>query len=360
MPLVSHFPLPTFNDLRDRGHQVLNLSQARCQDIRELHIGFLNMMPDAAFQVTERQYLGLIGSCNQIAQFYIHPFTIPGLERGPETTKYIDTFYTDFDTVVSEGLDALIITGANVTQPDLTTEPFWPALTEVVEWASETVTSVMCSCLASHALVEMLYGVKRRGLDRKRWGVYQHFHKDRSKPHPLLRDMNTKFDIPHSRWNTLDLEEVEKAGLKVLVVSSEDDVHLATSPDGFRFIFSQGHPEYDINSLLKEFKREVYRFSAGERVTFPPYPQHYFDENAQKIGREIERHVRALKANGEQFEIDDFPEERFKPLLHNTWCDSGKAVFNNWLGLVYQLTHVDRRRPFLEGVDPNNPLGEFR
>lgn len=357
MPLVSHFPLPTFQDLESRGHQVVRLDQARHQDIRELHIGFLNMMPDAAFQVTERQYLGLIGACNQIVQFFVHPFTVPGLDRGSETKSYIDQFYTDFQRLKNEGLDALIITGANVTQPDLTTEPFWEPLKEVVEWAKETVTSVMCSCLASHALVEMLYGVKRRRLDRKRWGVYRHIHRDRTTTHPLLRDVNTMFDIPHSRWNTLDLEDLESAGLKVLVVSCEDDVHLATSPDGFRFIFSQGHPEYDINSLLKEYKREVFRFAAGERPTFPPFPENYFNYDCERLGRETERITRKMKKLGSELSLDDFQETEFESHLHNTWGDSGKAVFNNWLGLVYQLTHLDRCRPFLQGIDPGNPLG---
>jgi homoserine O-succinyltransferase len=356
MPLVSHFPLPTFDKLESRGHQVVQLDQAQHQDIRELHIGFLNMMPDAAFRVTERQYLGLIGSCNQIVQFYVHPFTVPGLERGPDAQDYIEKFYRDFASIKAEGLDALIITGANVTQPDLTSEPFWEPLKDVVEWAQETVTSVMCSCLASHALLEMLYGVKRRRLDRKRWGVYRHIHRDRSRPHPLLRDVNTMFDIPHSRWNTLDIEDLEEAGLKVLVVSKEDDVHLATSPDGFRFIFSQGHPEYDINSLLKEYKREVFRFSRGERPTFPPFPENYFNYDCERLGRETERVTRKFKKLGKDLTLDHFKEAEFEVQLHNTWGDSGKAVFNNWLGLVYQLTHLDRRRSFLDGVDPDNPL----
>lgn len=356
MPLVSHFPLPTFAELKQRGHQVLDLNQARHQDIRELHIGLLNMMPDAAFQVTERQYLGLIGACNQIVQFFVHPFTLPGLERSEETRRYIDDYYTSFEQIRSQGVDALIITGANVTQPDLTQEPFWQPLQEVVEWAAETVTSVMCSCLASHALVEMLYGIKRQGLDRKRWGVYSHVHRDRKCTHPLLKDVNTKFDIPHSRWNTLEPETLESAGLKVLVVSCQDDVHLATSPDGFRFIFSQGHPEYDINSLLKEFKREVLRFAAGERPTYPPFPENYLSEQSQRLGREMEKCVRRKKNEGAVFQSEEFPEAELEAELHNTWGDSGKAVFNNWLGLVYQLTHLDRKQPFLPGIDPNNPL----
>ena len=48
MPLVAHTNLPTFDRLRERGQVVLSLDRAVSQDIRELHIGLLNMMPDAA------------------------------------------------------------------------------------------------------------------------------------------------------------------------------------------------------------------------------------------------------------------------------------------------------------------------
>lgn len=357
MPLVSHFPLPTFSELRSRGHQVLDLNQANCQDIRELHIGLLNMMPDAAFQVTERQYLGLIGACNQIVQFYVHPFTVPGLVRDQSTAAYIERYYRSFEELAHSGLDALIITGANVSNPDLRQEPFWGPLREVAEWAQQTVTSVMCSCLASHALIEMLYGVKRRPLDRKKWGVFPHFHTELGKAHPLLREVNTMFAVPHSRWNTLDLEDLQEAGVPVLVVTRQDDVHLATSPDGFRFIFSQGHPEYDINSLLKEYKREVLLYASEQLSVYPPFPDNYFDEHCQRLGRAIEKRVRKQKAAGSPFTAESFGEADFEGYLHNTWGDTGKAIFNNWLGLVYQMTHVDRRRPFLNGIDPNDPLG---
>lgn len=356
MPLVSHFPLPTFRELRERGHQVLDLNQAHCQDIRELHIGLLNMMPDAAFQVTERQYMGLIGACNQIVQFYVHPFTVQGLARDHATAAYIEKYYRSFSELQRSGLDALIITGANVTNPDLSQEPFWEPLREVAEWAQETVTSVMCSCLASHALIEMLYGVKRTPMDRKKWGVFRHFPTEEGKRHPLLRDVNTLFDVPHSRWNTLDVEDLKEAGVPVLVVTRTDDVHLATSPDGFRFVFSQGHPEYDINSLLKEYKREVLLYGSGARATYPPFPEHYFSERCERAGRAIERRVRKLRAAEQPSPAEEFQEAEFEGCLHNTWGDSGKAVFNNWLGLVYQMTHIDRRRPFLNGIDASDPL----
>src|SRR6185295_16711986 len=56
MPIVAHTSLPSFEDLRRAGQEVLSLDGALHQDIRELHIGLLNMMPDAALRVTERQF----------------------------------------------------------------------------------------------------------------------------------------------------------------------------------------------------------------------------------------------------------------------------------------------------------------
>ena len=81
MPLVEHNALPAFEKLRQHGEKVLTLEQAVHQDIRELHVGLLNMMPDAALVATEIQFMRLLGSSNQIVQFFVHPFTVNGLPR---------------------------------------------------------------------------------------------------------------------------------------------------------------------------------------------------------------------------------------------------------------------------------------
>ena len=47
MLIVEHSTLPTFRELRRQGHQVLTREDAQRQDIRALHVGLLNMMPDA-------------------------------------------------------------------------------------------------------------------------------------------------------------------------------------------------------------------------------------------------------------------------------------------------------------------------
>ena len=60
---------------------MLDVDRAVHQDIRELHLGLLNMMPDAALEATERQFLRLVGSCNRIVQFHVPPFHVRGVER---------------------------------------------------------------------------------------------------------------------------------------------------------------------------------------------------------------------------------------------------------------------------------------
>jgi homoserine O-succinyltransferase len=353
MPLVQHSDLPTFSRLREHGHEVLSLDRAVHQDIRELHIGFLNMMPDAALEATERQFIRLVGSCNRIAQFFVYPFSLQGLPRQPEALEYIERYYSDFGDLQEQGLDALVVTGANVANPNLDQEPFWEPLMEVAAWARANVASTLCSCLATHAMLKRFYGIDRQPLPEKRWGVYS--HRVAAPGHPLLREINTRFDVPHSRYNDISRAQLEAAGLTVLVESEEGGVHMAVSGDQFRLIFLQGHPEYDTNSLLKEYKREVFRYLNGELQALPPHPQNYFSGHAAQAA---DRFVREAEAALRQDRtLPDFLEAEIEPELDNTWGDTAKAIVNNWLGLVYQTTNLDRRKQYMDGVDPHNPLG---
>lgn len=352
MPLVEHLELPTFSHLREQGHEVLPLNRAVHQDIRELHIGFLNMMPDAALVATERQFIRLVGNCNRIAQFYVYPFSLPGLPRSAETLEYIERYYCKFDDLRQQGLDALIITGANVANPNLEQEPFWEPLVDVVRWADENVASTLCSCLATHALLKHLHGVERQPLQQKRWGVFS--NRTVRPGHPLLRGINTRFDVPHSRHNEISRQQFEDAGLTVLVDSEEGGVHMAVSPDQFRRIYFQGHPEYDLSSLFKEYKREVLRYASGVLDAPPPFPEHYFPSEAVTLVEQFVGQVKQAQADGTQSSVE--LEEKIEALLDNTWGDTAKAMVNNWLGLVYQVTNLDRTRQFMAHIDPDDPL----
>ncbi len=349
MPLVAYKELPTFKRLQDEGRTVLPPERAKHQDIRELHIGLLNMMPDAALEATERQFFRLIGESNQIAQLYIHPFTIPELKRSDKTKKYIEKYYEPFEKLREEGLDALIVTGANVSQPDLELEPFWQPLQNIIRWAWDNVTSTMCSCLATHAVMQSKYGQKRKPLQNgKLWGVYHHRVTNRT--HPLVRNMNTVFDVPHSRFNVISPEQFEKAGFKTLVASKEAGTHIAVSPDGFRLICMQGHPEYDTISLLKEYQRELKLYKSGKRSKPPPMPVNYFKaETIEKL----------MLYNPEHMSKDelDILNKELVDTLENTWTDSARSILASWTGLVYQTTNANRSKQFMDGINPQNPLG---
>ena len=352
MPLVAHNDLPSFDRLRTEGIRVLPANRAMQQHIRELHIGLLNMMPDAALSATERQFFRLVGESNPIAQFYVHPFTLPELRRSSDAQAYIERYYEPLEKIKSDGLDALIITGANVVGAELANQPFWNPLIDLMAWAIENVTSTLCSCLATHAVLQFHYGQTRIPQPDKIWGVFAHRVVDNA--HPLVNDVNTRFDVPHSRWNAITRQQFDAAGLRVLVESDTAGVHLATSADGLRLVFSQGHPEYDTISLLKEFKREVMLYATNQRSDYPPFPHNYFRVREQAMLNEYRSRLLAALASGAA--APAFPESLVTQRVDNTWHDTAEAVVGNWMGAVYQVTHRDRRIPFMEGVDPDDPL----
>jgi homoserine O-succinyltransferase len=350
MPLVAHNDLPSFSRLRSEGVTVLSRERAGTQVIRELHVGLLNMMPDAALEATERQFFRLVGESNPIAQFYVHPFTIPALPRGEAGQAHIDRYYESFDAIREQGLDALIITGANVSHPNLADEPFWNPLIEVIDWAWDNVTSTLCSCLASHAVMQFRHGQKRVKQPKKVWGVFEHRVTDGR--HPLVADVNTRFDVPHSRWNDVSRSQFEAAGLHVLAESEAGGVHLAVSHDGLRNVFFQGHPEYDTVSLLKEYKRDLLLAAQGKLPRHPPFPARYFDGFSRAV---LDEFAARLGAGAKS----EFPESLLLPHLDNTWHDTAEAVVGNWIGCVYQVTHSERKRPFMDGINPDDPLGIY-
>lgn len=353
MPLVAHNDLPSFARLRQDGQTILDLQRAQHQDIRELHIGLLNMMPDKALNATERQFFRLVGESNPIAQFYMHPFTLPELERGNRAKEHIARYYDNFETIQETGLDALIITGANVTHPDLSSEPFWEPLNCVIDWAYDNVASTLCSCLATHAVLESRYKQRRVLQNNKRWGVFR--HKICDTEHPLIKDVNTHFDVPHSRWNDISCKQFEAAGARILACSDDVGVHLAVSTDGFRMVFFQGHPEYDTVSLLKEYKRELLHAVQKDDQPLPPFPKHYLPPKEQAILLEYQELL--VQAKAKDTVLPTFPEAIILPKLHNTWHDTAEAVVGNWIGLVYQVTSHDLHNSFADGIDHDNPLG---
>ncbi len=352
MPVIATSDLPAFEKLRKQGNIILDHGRASRQEIRPLHIGLLNMMPDAALQITEQQFMRLIGQSNEIVQFHLHLFTIPGIERSEQTKQHIQKYYETFEQIKQQGIDALIISGANVTCPHLEQEKFWEPLGKIIDWAWDNVTSTLFSCLGTHALMQHTYNQKRSHMGKKCWGVFNHAVTDRN--HPLVHNINTRFDTPHSRFNQISEQQYHQAGLRILAQSDQAGVHIAVSPDGIRHILFQGHPEYDLISLLKEYKREVFLYFDGSNAELPLFPENYLSPQAQAI---LEEYIdRCLN---DRHYVPHFPEKLISQRLDNTWGDTTKAIFSNWTALVYQLTHVERNKPFMDHLNPLNPLEHY-
>ena len=92
-------------------------------------------------------------------------------------------------------------------------------------------------------------------------------------------------------------------------------------------------PEYDANSLLKEFKREVRRFDADMIPEFPRVPEHCFGADAMETIAQLRGASVEAKANGSP--APKFPEAQLEVGLQNVWRTTGRQLFDNLLRLIH-------------------------
>ena len=320
MPLLQIPELPSMARVAREGVRVRTAAGGR----RTLRVGLLNMMPDRALEATERQFLRLLDTHDDRC-CAVRLFSIRGVPRGGEGAAHLARHYRDCAEIGDRGLDALVITGANVTRPDLRQEPFWEELAGLLERADRARLPTVCSCLAAHAAARLFHGIERRHLARKRWGVFAH---DVLEPaHPLLAGVPARFDMPHSRFNEVAGADLAACGVRVLAASPEAGVQMAVEPDARRIYF-QGHPEYEAVSLVKEYKREALRFLAGERSDYPPLPERTLNAAAARAAGEFRQRAEAAPR---RVRAEDFPEERLARGCGAPWREAARTLYRNWL-----------------------------
>lgn len=324
MALIVDSDLPAFGTMKAEG---VNTSPnvVTGTDRPHVAIGLLNLMPDAALRATDRQFMRLVAAAADEIDITMRVFTVAGEYRDEEARLHVKRYYETFPRIVESGLDALIVTGANPAQSDLKEEVFWPGLGDVLDWAQNETSSILCSCLATHAVLERYRGMKRTRLAQKRWGVYEH---RRIRSHPLLDGLGVNVEAPHSHWYDVTRSEMESVGLTVLLESEEAGVHMAVDDDDF-YVFFQGHPEYDLVSLLKEYRRELGRFWRGDRDDYPPVPENYFGDSAISNLKTYRPLLEAAKAAGRWPRQLD--EDELLPRDRHIWNDQGKVIYRNWL-----------------------------
>ena len=300
MPIQIPNDLPAASTLQEENIFVMTENRAVSQDIRPLEIVLLNLMPTKV--ATETQFSRLLGNTPlQVRLELMHTTTHVSKNTSQD---HLLNFYKSFDELKERKFDGMIITGAPVEQMDFEDVDYWNELCEIMEWSKTHVHSTLHICWGAQAGLYYHYGVPKKDLPEKLFGVFA--HKADYKRSILMRGFDDLFWVPHSRHTTVLREDVEATpGLKILASSEKAGVYAVTSKAG-RQIFITGHSEYDPDTLEKEYLRDK---NLGLHISVPEnyYPN---DDDTQA------------------------------PLVR--WRGHANLLFSNWLNyFVYQTTPYD-------------------
>jgi homoserine O-succinyltransferase len=297
-------------------------------------IGLVNNMPDAALRTTERQFRELLSAAAQNRAVRLRLVSLPEVPRAEAGRSHIEQNYEDIDELWSSRVDGLIVTGTEPRASELAEEPYWPALTRLIDWAEDCAISTVWSCLAAHAAVLHRDGIRRQALSEKLSGV---FDCARAGDHTIMDGAPVRWRVPHSRYNGLAEDSLISSGYRVLSRSPEAGADMFIKERKSLSIFFQGHPEYDRGALLREYRRDVGRFLAGERDDYPEMPRGYFDEESAAMF--IGFRKQALRNRNIDL-LPSFPAAAAEAKLVHAWHEAAVRLYANWLSyLAEQRLH---------------------
>ena len=312
MPVKIHDGLPAVDILAQENVFVMTDKRAAMQDIRPLKILVLNLMPTK--EATEAQLLRVLSNSPlQIEVTFLQTATYQPTHIDP---LHLNIFYNTFDEVRDKNWDGLIITGAPVEHLAFTEVEYWDELTSILDWAQKNVYSTLHICWAAQAGLFHYYGIDKRTLSSKVFGIFQHSVTDDK--NKLTRGFDDVFNAPHSRHTTVLYQDIiDCEDLELLAYSDEAGAYLVASKDG-RKVFVTGHAEYDGDTLKKEYERDKI---SGLDIDVP---HNYFP----------------------------YDDTTLKPQV--TWRAHANILFSNWVNYcVYQETPYD-----LDELDARKQISE--
>jgi homoserine O-succinyltransferase len=331
--------MPVVIDRGVAGHGALaaaeRASAASRHDFREtdcIDVAFINNMPDKALEATERQFLKLLAAAAKDVVVRVKFYSLPDVPRTEWGHHHLRARYAPLGDLWNGRHDGLIVTGTEPRADDLAAEPYWAALTDVVDWAEQNVASAVWSCLAAHAAVRHRDGIRRRSLDDKCFGVFECSAADAgAADHALMHGVGLPLWIPHSRWNDLAEDELTACGYRVLTRSAVAGVDTFVKQEDSLFVFFQGHPEYEPEALLREYRRDVLRFLKAERDSYPAIPAALVDQ--ETAGRLTAFRDRAVADRRAEL-ITAFPVAAVATDWTEGWHASAARIYRNWLSLL--------------------------
>jgi homoserine O-succinyltransferase/O-acetyltransferase len=294
-----------------------------CGGSPEVVIGLVNNMPDGAFRTTENQIRSLLFAAAPLdTKICLRLFTLPQIKRDASIRIDIDERYDDADRIGEHRLDAVIVTGAEPIAPALENEAYWTGLTGLIEWARTNTLSAIWSCLAGHAVVLYLDAITRQPYPKKLSGIYRC---EKSAEHPILAHLGASWSVPHSRKNGLSEPDLAANGYEVLSRSVAGGPDIFVKDVGSLFICLQGHPEYDRDTLLREYRRDAYRFLDGSSMAFPDIPESYFHPRDLRLLWKFRDLITTGSASGRP----DFPN--LFGFADYSWRNSSVSLYRGWL-----------------------------
>ncbi len=300
MPIKIPDSLPACAVLESENIFVMTERRALHQDIRPLNLLILNLMPTKI--VTETQLLRKLS--NTPLQIEVDLLQTASYVGRNTDTSHLDSFYTTFDKVKDKKYDGMIITGAPVENMEFDQVDYWPELCQIMKWTETHVHSTMHICWGAQAGLYYHYGIPKRSLQEKLFGVFEHNVLKANSP--WFRGFDDVFFAPNSRYTEVWEEDIRKIPeLEVMATGSESGVFAVKSTDSRRF-FVLGHPEYDPDTLAREYFRDV---DKGLDIAVPV---NYFPDN----------------------------DPSQAPIVR--WRAAGQLLYTNWLNYyVYQTTPYD-------------------
>ena len=300
MPIRIPDSLPARAVLESENIFVMTEYRAMHQDIRPLNVLILNLMPTKI--VTETQLLRKLS--NSPLQVHVELLQTASHVSQNTDADHLSSFYTTFDKIRGNYYDGMIITGAPVENLDFADVDYWDELCQIMEWTKSHVHSTLHVCWGAQAGLYYHYGIPKYPLSQKLFGVFP--HTALKKQSPLFRGFDDEFFVPHSRHTENHAEDILAVPeLELLSVSDMAGVFAVKSSDNRRF-FITGHPEYDADTLAKEYFRDV---NKGLDIQIP---YNYFPDNDP--------------ANDPQV----------------CWRSAAQLFYSNWLNYyVYQTTPYD-------------------
>jgi homoserine O-succinyltransferase/O-acetyltransferase len=294
----------------------------------ELQIALVNNMPDQAIDATKAQFAKLLRAGAGKVPFRLRCYTLSSVPRGEMARQDIARSHEDIEALYARGADALIVTGSEPRADRLESEAYWGDFARLVDWARVHTTSALWSCLAAHGAVLRLDGVTRRRAREKISGV---FACEVDANDWATRGAAGSILVPHSRYNGLSRSDLVECGYRISSWSGDVEVDCFWRREPSLFLFTQGHPEYDADTLSREFRRDALRFLNGESDRFPSPPRNYFSNEAQAV-------LDALRQSA-----DSLDRPRLARMLGQivesdapspTWTDDADRLYRNWLELI--------------------------